>query len=351
MKTIARFTIVLVALALCLAGCVSTRLAPPSTQIPPPVPQKADLLGKIEVAKIVNDQDFADLYAEIASRNTSWPQTWDAAIREVKDEDGIDLRDFTEAVVFADASMLAESISSSKGSSLPYCGALVKGNLDEKAFISNLESKIGQKFETSSYHSYKVYACAQSHGQESFSIVFPSEGQMVIGSTDAVMDVVDIMAGLEKPISGAVYDLYSRLGNALIKLASSVPQSLINQIPAEIPIGPAKLDISSFKDINCATLTLSNDKSAINANGSLEFTNEGSAKKSRGLLQTSIKLGKYVVPDPNIRELLGKLHISGSGSSISIKCVLTISEVAQLTSAIFQEVKPEQPMTRPVPGG
>ena len=51
-----------------LLGCNTTSMSPPpSTQIPPAVPQRADLLGKVELAEILDDEDFAELYEVMAA--------------------------------------------------------------------------------------------------------------------------------------------------------------------------------------------------------------------------------------------------------------------------------------------
>jgi len=70
-----------------LVGCSSAPTTPPpTTQTPPAVPEKADLLGKVELAQIIGDEDFAELYAEIAAQNTILPQTLDAALDKLEIE-------------------------------------------------------------------------------------------------------------------------------------------------------------------------------------------------------------------------------------------------------------------------
>ena len=313
---------------------------PPSTQIPPAVPQRADLLGKVELAKILDDEDFAELYQRVAAQDPALPQTLDAALDKVEYETGINLRDLTFAIVFADAEELLESTESASGSSSPYWGALIEGELDESTFIHSIESKMGKELTTSSYQNYIVYSFADSHNQsEDFSMAFLADGHMVMGTTLAVKDVIDVTVGRQEPISGTVYDLYSQLSDAPVKLASNVPESLTGRIPAQIPIGPINLNLLCFRDIKYTTLTLTENGAIITADVHLEFTNGDSAKTSGQLLWTAITAGKYVMPDPDIRELLSKVHTSRSGSSISLTLALTISEIERLALVIFKEAK------------
>lgn len=325
-----------------LTGCTATPGKPPeSTQIPPAVPQRANFLAEVELAEIINDEDFAELYREVAAQESTLPETLDAALDEVQRETGINLRDFTHVIVFADALALLESMESSQDNAGPdYWGALVEGTLDEDSFIDSIESKLGKKLVTSSYQSFTIYVLQDTREpDEAFSMAFPASGQMVIGTALAVRDVIDVTVGLEEPISGTVYDLYDQLGDALIKLASSVPESLTEQIPAEMPIGPITLSLLCFRDIDSATLNLTKSEAIANTELCLVFSNEDSAKDCRWLLWTGSKLGNNVVSDPELGELLSKVQISRSGSSVSLKLALAMSEIGRLAQAMLHEVK------------
>ena len=345
-RSSAHLLMVLVAILLvsiiALPGCNPTPEKPSaSTQIPPAVPQRADFLGKIELAEIINDEDFIELYREIAAQEPTLPKTLDTALDEVQCETGVNLRDFADVIVFADASTLLESMETYQDNAGPaYWGALVEGALDENTFIDSIESEIGRELVTSDYQNSTIYSLADTREpDEAFSMAFPAEGQMVIGTALAVRDVIDVIVGLEEPISGTVYDLYAQLGDALIKLASSVPESLTEQIPAEMPVGPLTLSLLSFRDIEYATLTLGKSEAVVNTELCLVFSNEDSAEDSRWLLWTASKLGKNVVPDPEVGDLLPKVQISRSGSSVSLTLALAMSEIELLAQAILQEKK------------
>ncbi len=341
-------------IAMLLVGCSSAPTTPPpSTQTPLAVPEKADLLGKVELAEIIGDEDFAELYHEIAAQNTTLPQTLDDALDELEYKTGINLSCFTNVTIFADVSTLAESMRYLEGGGLPYCGALVEGDINESSVIGSMEQKTGQQFETSDYQGYTIYtAVISDNGNWTLSIAF-LDGQLVIGTSQAVEDVIDVVAELESPISGLVFDWYSQLGDALIKIAFRVPESLTGKIPEELPIGPMNLNLLSFRDINYATFTLTKDEATVTANLDLIFSNTDSAKDSEGLLSAAITAGKYVVPDPDARGVLSKVHISGSGSSVSLTLAMTMSEIehlASLMSTMFTAPEERVLPKTPLPG-
>ncbi|MDY7019043.1 MAG: hypothetical protein SU899_03090 [Chloroflexota bacterium] len=338
-KLLFGLTAILIGGMIAIVGCHATPTNTPSIQIPLAIPQRADFLAKVGVAEIMGNEALVELYEEIIAQNMTLPQTLDAALDTLEHTTGIDPKAFTTIIAFADVTALFEIMESAQNSGgLPYFGALIEGKLDESTFIRSIESKLGQELTTSSYQNYTVYAFANPHNQnQALSMTFLADGQIVIGATLAVKDVIDVTVGLQEPISGTVYDLYSQLDDALVKLASVVPESLTNQIPEEMPIGPINVNLLSLRDIRYTTFTLNGNANIFNADAHLEFTSSDSAKTSAQLLRLAITAGKYVISDPNIEELLSKVHLSRSGSSISLALALTTSEIERFTSAIFRE--------------
>jgi len=331
---------VLLVSTIALAGCSGAVTGPPpSTGTAPAVPQRANFLARVELAEIINDEDFAQLYDQVAAQEVTLPETLDAALDQLLRETGVNLRDLSDVTVFADALSLLEGMESYPSSAgPPYWGVLVEGKLDESSFIDSMESKIGRELPRSDYQNFAIYALSGLDAQdEAFSMAFPSDGQMVIGTDPAVRDVIDVTVGLEEPISGTVYDLYGQLGDVPIKLACSVPESLTQQIPAEMPIGPMSLSLLSFRDIRYATLTLAKSETIVNVELCLVFSSENSARDSQTLLWFGSKLGKNLVPDPNVGELISKTQISRSGASVSLTLRLAVSEIEQSILALLQE--------------
>ena len=325
-----------------LVGCKATPADyPPPTQLLLVVPQQASLLARVELAEILNDEEFAELYQVIAAQDTDLPQTLDAALDKIEYDTSINLRDFTYLVVFAYASELLGSMEALQDNGdFPYCGVLVQGKLDERTFMQNIKRKIGRNLATSDYRGFTIYALTASPRQDhASSIAFFANGQMVIGTPRAVENVIDIMAGLQEPVSGTVCDLYRQLDDAYIKLVSSVPESVTMRIPSKMPVGPINLSLLSFRDIKYTTLTVTKNEAIINADAHLEFTNENSAKESGRLLWTAVIAGKHAVSDPDARELLSKIQTSRSGSSVSITLAMAMSEIERFTLTTLEEIR------------
>ena len=98
------------------------------------VPENANLIANIEVSQIINDQDFRDAY-DRAEKETGQPQTVEEGLNEIVRETGIDLRDFSRAVVFGDIATLDQN---------GYFAVIVEGTFNEPQFIGNIEQKGGR---------------------------------------------------------------------------------------------------------------------------------------------------------------------------------------------------------------
>ena len=136
--------LVLVLLSTTTAGC---ELAIPEATDMGLVPRDANLIANIQVSKIINDQDLIDAYDK-AEKELGRPQTVEEALNEVVENTGVDLRDFSEAIVFADVTTLEQA---------EYLGFIIKGTFDAKQFVGNIEEKTGEKFTASGYRDYELY--------------------------------------------------------------------------------------------------------------------------------------------------------------------------------------------------
>lgn len=325
---------------LMLPGCRGTPTEQtPSRGTPPAVPHRANFLAQVELAEIINDEDLSELYREMAAQEATLPETLNDALEEVQCETGVNLKDFDDAIVFADTLSLVEVVESQPyDASLAYWGVLIQGELDESSFIDSVEASTGRELVRSYYQDLTIYSVDHTAKEVVvFSMAFPIGGQMVIGADRAVRDVIDVAAGLEEPISGTVYDLYCQLGDALIKLASSVPESLTQEIPAEIDVGPVSLSLLCFREIRYATAVIVENEAIIDAELCLLFCNEDSAKEGQSLLWIGSKFGKSAVPDPAVGELLSRAQVSGSGTSVSLTLALATSEIEELASTLLQQ--------------
>ncbi len=280
------------------------------------VPRDATLIVSIQVSKILNDEDLRDAYNK-AEKERGQPQTVDEALDELVEEIGIDLRDISEAVIFTD--MTAMEVEE-------YLGIIVEGNFDKEQFIENIEEKADLDFTVSQYKGYKLYV----DQDEEFAVTFLSEKMVLLGSTKAVKDAIDVSKGEREGASGIVLDAYNRFGDALIKVAFEVPEEARESIAEEPIPGGMPISMAPFADIDTVGFALNKEMETITARIDSYFLSAESAEDAKDTLSGAIMFFRGMSQDPEIKELLGKIEVDITDSWVTINFEITVSEIEEL---------------------
>ncbi len=311
-KKLFSWFLVLVLMLVTAAGCETPELT--ATKL---IPQDANLIANIQVSKIVNDQDLREAYDK-AKKEPGQPQTAEEALNELVEETGIDFRDFSEAVIFGNMTRWAQE---------EYLGVIVEGTFDEKQFIDNIEEKTGKEFTTSDYKGYKLYI----DEEEEFGIAFLSDRMLLLGTTEAVKDAIDVSKGDKKQVSGIILDTYNRLGDALIKFAFELPEEAREALTEELVPSDIPISMESFADIDILGFALNKEADTITVQITPHFLSTESAEDARDTLSGAISLFKGTLQVPEIKELLGKIEVSVTDLWMTIAFEITLSEIERLT--------------------
>ncbi len=325
------FIALILALLLSVAGlsaCAKPAPAPAPEPLRLFVPQRADLVARVEIEQILNDGDFAYLYRRFAEQNAGMPRTVNEALDQVENETGIDPRDFKQAVAFAHTSELVQFMNSPYPGG-PYWGALLKGSFAEKRMILTIAGQFGREFENYTYKGAKIYTFTEGR-EVLFSFTFVNNELIVVGSTRAVEDTIDVMGGDYEPISGVVYDLYESLGQVFLKMAFSVPTSISREIPATQNIDDLHLTLRPLRDVNIVGWTFDKIGSTIITEVQLHFDYTDSAQEIAELVDNLIAVGKLIVPDPKLKRYLDNVETTSYGSVFSLRVTETIDDIEDL---------------------
>jgi len=286
------------------------------------VPQDANLIGNIQVSKIINDQDLRNAYNK-AKKEPGQPQTAEEGLNELVKETGIDLRYFSQAVVFADIATLEQA---------RYLGFIVEGTFNEKQFIESIGEKRAEEFSISDYKDYKLYI----DEKEEFGIAFLSDSMLLLGTTKAVKDVIDVSKGDRQPISGITLDTYNRLGNALIKCAFEFPEEARKALTEELVPSEIPISLEPFANIDVVGFTLNKELQTITIQIDPHFLSADSAQDAKDTLSGAISLFRGILQVPEQKELLGKIEVSVTDSWLTIAFEITLSEIERLTETFQQ---------------
>ncbi|MCJ7523339.1 MAG: hypothetical protein MUP21_14135 [Dehalococcoidia bacterium] len=298
------------------------------------LPQKADTVGLLELGRILTDRDIIDLYDKLP-KEAGDPETFDEAMDQATEESGIDPRSFKDILFFADTSAGTGDSS--------YFGAIVTGTFDKDGIISAIEGAGEISLNTTEYKGYDIYGDIE----QTSALAFLNDNTLVVGSLEAVMDVIDVEVGDEPALSGEVADTYASFGNILIKMASNISSDMVedavNQITELLPV---PIDLSSLVNIDTAELTVDKENQSLNLDLVLCFTDNASAKGVKGLVTLAKAMinmfevpeqgpGGFPIPEGSqtvLSGLLSKLEVEVIDECLTISLNMTFDEIEDLLS-------------------
>ena len=311
----------LVLILVTVAGCKAPEPTPEPTALEL-VPQDANLIANIQVSKIISDRDFRHAY-DRTEKEPGQPQTVEEALNELVKETGIDLRDFSQAVVFADVTTLEQA---------GYLGFVVEGTFDEEQFINDIEEKAEEEFTTSDYKGYKLYI----DKKEEFGITFLSDKILLLGTTKAVKDAINVSKGERQQLSGTLLDTYNRLGDALVKFAVEFPEEAWKAITEENVPSDIPISVEAFARMDIIGFALNKEAETITVRISPHFVSTDFAQDARDTLSGAIMLFKGTVQVPEVKELLRKIEVTVTDSWVTVALNITLSEVETLIETLQQ---------------
>ncbi len=322
-------SLIVAAMALSLAvGCTGASSEGPINL----VPQAAEFVGHINVAQILGDGDLIELY-DVLPKDADNPQTVGAALADMKAQTGIDLNDFDELFIFGKAETGVDDID--------YMGVIGKGDFDASSFINDIESAADVDLQPGTRGDYDIHVDPVA----GVAVAFLDEETVVIGTANAVEDVLDVKLGEAPPNSGEVADIFGRLGNVLAGLAAVTDAETTGEaIQGATDALPIPIDLSALASLETAGFTFNRDGQSITVEVELSFADNSSAKDAKGLVSL-VKAGvnTYGVPGeapggfeiPEIGQtlmpqVLAKLETAVDGSDLVISLTMTFEEIEQL---------------------
>lgn len=314
MKRAVSATIAL-ALVIAVAGAGCTPPAP--EPVTDPLPQRANTIACIQIDDILTDPDLIEAYDQ-AEKDPGMPQTVDEALAQVTAETGIDPRDFTEMVLFADSEVE------------DYVAFILEGQFDQGALLDAIEQESGEELIPGQYQGYQIYT--DSTGES--ALCFLSSTMVIAGTYEAVRDGIDVAVGYAAPISGPVADTYTAFGDVWVKVAAEIPPQAIDEVSGDdIPI-----DEETMESVEAVGASLNKVGPDVTIEVKVCFTSSALANTFAALLLTA----KTFIPlsedfPPEAGPLLERVEISSGGRCALASLTATVDEIEALVEALQEE--------------
>jgi hypothetical protein len=283
------------------------------------VPENANLLASIQVGTMVHDQALRGAYEEV-EKGPDMPPKVEEALDDVLEKTGIDLRDVSQAIIFADITdMEAMQVEE-------YLGIIVEGNFNEELIIDRIEENGEMDFTVSEYRDYKLYI----DQEEGLTISLLSKNLLLLGSKNAVYDAIDVSKGEKERVGGILLDTYNRFGDMMIKLAIMIPEEA-RQSMAEEPVNEEMpISMESFSDVETLGFALSKSVETVTIQIDCHFLSAESAIDAKDTLSGAITLFKGMSKDNQLKKLLDKIEVGIDGSWVTIDFSITLLEIKEM---------------------
>jgi len=292
------------------------------------VPKKANMLGKVDLSKLLQDNDLWGIcynsYTGIYDKSS--PQTFDDARTLFKDQFNIDLKSFQQGVLFADVSQ------SNDGGN--YWGAIVKGTFNKNDLIAAIRSWGGDNtaWRTINYKDYHIYA----YKAEENVFAFLSDNTLVIGTMQPVKDVIDAHKGDVAALGGEVLDTYNKLGDTLIKVAVAVPPGVtegqLGESASQI-LG----DLSAFDKVESVGMTVSKNDRSVTIDLKLCCVDNDSAQSIEQTIDGLITFAQLLMgmsdnqqQNQALDTLLNEVKVTRRDTCVNINITATLTEIEDL---------------------
>lgn len=283
------------------------------------VPENVNLIAGIQVGQMVNDQALRGAYEEV-EKGPDIPPKVEEALDDVLEKTGIDLRDVSQAVVFADITdMEAMDVEE-------YLGIVVEGKFDEGLIIDRFEENGEMDFTISEYQGYKIYI----DQDEGLIVTFLSEKMLLLGSTKAVYDTIDVSKGEKEKAGGVLVDTYNRFGDAMIKVAIGIPEESRESMTEEPVTGEMPISLETFADVETIGFAFNRNLEMVTIQVDFHFLSADSATDARDTLSGTVSVFKGMSQDERVKDLLSKIEVGVDGSWVTIDFAVALAEIENL---------------------
>lgn len=293
-----------------MVGCTSS--TPEAIKIVPP---RATMIAEIQLSELLKDQDLIDSY------NENQEESVYEMLDEVREETGLDLREFSRVLIFMD---MEEMDTGSE-----YMGMIFQGNFHEDDFIQSIEDTTDEQMTASDYKDFTIY----SNDIDEYAIAFITDKMFVFGTNQAVKDSIDVHKGDKGSISGLLLEAYNQLSNASINLALEIPNEIQQSFEGEeSEVAPFQMGAFSEMDVLSFSFDKNGDNLAIKM--FLHFLNASAVEDAKDTLDGLITFMKGMAELDEVKDLLDKVKITTSGVWLDVSLKTTISEMESLSEML-----------------
>jgi len=271
-------------------------------------------------ADLVNG--LIDLQMEQQGAAYSGPESYEEAFSNVNNQEGISRSGINSMTIFFNSEITAQNTQ--------YGAGILQTDWSTEDIIAASQAEFDNLEETT-YNGVTVYTSEDEIGQASWYAPLDG-GTVVVGSEQAVKDVIDTSQGDASAFSGTLRNAFDNADEGYMTAAIMVPDQQLDQSGQSAQIAPGA------SDIEIVTMTYYTNGGTMNLDTDLMMTSSSSAQETRQSIQTLLTLaeGQAQEQNPEIVPLLQSFDVSRSGSTVTVGFSATPDELSSTIEAIQQ---------------
>jgi predicted small lipoprotein YifL len=280
------------------------------------VPARANALGSADLPTILNDTDVETAFGLIAAEDPEGPQTLAALLAEAESDFGVDLTSTGTVVVFADLSDGAD-----------YVGFLAAGEFDrDEIFAAIRAANLDETYIEETYNDEVMLVVDANDDQDDEASAIVA-GAFVIGSVDAVRDVIDV-AGGAAAVGGELLAFYEGLGDVWAKIVLAVPADAADDLGDTGALG-LPIDLGSLLEVEMLGVVGTKDGDDAVVRLVAGYATEALATETAETLDALLTLLPNLIGDDSLSGLTDGLTVTSSGSQATLEFRSSIQEALE----------------------
>lgn len=293
------------------------------------VPEDVDMVAHAEVGTMLSDagiRRLVDTTLEAQSELPYYdgPSDFEEGLDQFEDEAGLDPSKVETVTAFSEYNNRGEGVSE-------YSGVIIQADWDEDDLIDAFEEE-GTELDDTDYEGYTVYEPESDFVTTWVGVL--SDGEYVIGTEDAVKDVIDVRRGEEDAVDGDLKSVYSDLRSGQAKFAFRVPTA---QVPdEEIGQGAAAISTGPLRDVEYVSGVYYRDGDTVGSVTVLYAEDADAAMDVADVLDGSLSLVRGMTTEDDFKDALRDVEVEREDDTVVITAEKTVDSLEGLIQKFYE---------------
>lgn len=291
------------------------------------VPAFADAVASVDVDGLLDDAAVRGAYGawvdvRAEGDGDDGPTTLAAALDDLADEEGFDLRDLSSATVFLAYGDTETTSADEKN------GFLLESDWDVSAPLS-IVGEPGSEYTETTYGGHAVHRPREEWGE---TVGVLGDGHYVVGGRQAVEGAIDVVRGEAEAVDGSVVDAYRASAAGPVRSATTVQRSWF---PEDVNAPEQDVDLGPLRRLETAAAGIYRDGDVRGVEARLAAPDGATAEDLVDVLETLRSLaaeGSGAAVASYLESLVADATVARDGATVTVTVERTVDELESMAT-------------------